>query len=122
MTKAIGAHALGSSHRGTAALLAAWVEEHQELLRGLIAVRALEPEAHAAVQAILNVPKIRVVRLSWELWASFTRADGANPDTLLLGCASDELVRLGKSALFGSEPVRLTLVDSVSTSAASHQR
>ncbi len=102
MAKAIGAHVQsGSSHRGTAAVLAAWLEEHQDLLRGLLAIRALEPEAHEAVQAVLNVQKIRVVRLSWELWASFTRADAADPDALLLDHVPEEMVRLGKDALFG---------------------
>lgn len=107
MAKAIGAPALpGSSHRGTAALLAAWLEEHQDLLRGLIAVRALEPETDTAVQAVLNLRKVRVVRLSWELWASFTRADAADPDALLLDYVSDEPMRLGKDALFGKTPAQ----------------
>jgi hypothetical protein len=102
------------THRSTAALLAAWIEEHQELLRGLSALRALGPEADEAVQSVLKLRKLRTARLSWELWASFTTADGFDADALLLEYASIEAVRLGRMALLGTEPVRLTLVRSSS--------
>ena len=101
MAKATGTQRAADSHRATAALLAACLEAHQELLRGLSALRALEPEADEAVQAILTLRGVRVVCLSWELWASFVGADGDDPDRLLLDHASGELVRLGKEALFG---------------------
>lgn len=109
------------THRATAALLAAWLEEHQELLRGLAAIRAFGRDADDAVQAVLNLRKIQVARASWELWASFTKADGVDPETLLLQHVSVEAMRLGKAALFGSEPARLSLVDGASA-CASHQR
>lgn len=105
MAKATGARERAEEmHRGTAALLAAWLEEQQELLRDLIALRALGAGAQEAVQAVLELPKVRVARLSWKLWASFTAADGVDPEALLLQHASPDLMCLGTKALFGSRP------------------
>lgn len=113
MTKATGARGPAEApHRATAALLAAWLEEHQELLRGLVAIRALGPEAGEAVHSVLKLRKVRTAQLSWELWASFSTADGFDVDALLLEHASIEAVGLGKAALFGNDLTRLSLVGS----------
>ncbi len=111
MAKATGARGGAEDmHRGTAALLAAWLEEHQDLLRGLIALEALGADAQDAVLAVRELPMVQVVRLSWELWASFTAADGADPEVLLLQHAEPVLVCLGRKALFGNRPALLSLV------------
>lgn len=122
MTKATGARQRAEgTHRGTAALLAAWLEEHQGLLRGLSALRALGPEADEAVQSVLKLRKLRTARLSWELWASLTTVDGFDADALLLEYASVEAVRLGKAALLGPQPIRFSLVTSGSDPEPSHR-
>ena len=52
----------------TARALGRWVEEHAELLEGVVALRALGPGAAQAVREVLAVREVRRGRLSLELF------------------------------------------------------
>jgi hypothetical protein len=60
------------------------LEENRELIEGLARLREL-PRAERAVEAVLAVPEVQRMRLSWELWEALVVGNGVDPDRLLLG-------------------------------------
>jgi hypothetical protein len=67
--------------------LAAWIDQHLGLLRGLADLRELGPDAEEAVAAVLEVRELKTTVLSWQLWEALAAlrarpgggAHGGNP-------------------------------------------
>lgn len=88
--------------------LRGWLIQHDEMLRGLHALRRLG--ADEAVAAIEALQEVRKVRLSWELWEMLLDGEGIDADALLLEHIELGDVLLARAALWGlaweTPPVR----------------
>ena len=87
----------------TAQAIAAWVDCHRDVLTGLIALRGLGADAEEAVEAVLAVRELRVLRYSVGLFDALARGDGVEPSALLRTASSAVLVRGLEAALFGRD-------------------
>lgn len=77
---------------------------HWRLIGGLIELREIGVDGEEAVERILNLPALRTVRLSWELWDMLVIGDGHDPDDLLAGHMRLDLVDEARLALWGPLP------------------
>jgi hypothetical protein len=82
--------------------LAAWIARDGTLLESLLALRGLEAEGLEALEAVLAVRRVAVLRASWGLWEALTEGDGDDPEGLLLGVLPLSLVENARRALWGS--------------------
>jgi hypothetical protein len=57
--------------------------EHEDLVAGLAHLRQLA-KSETAVDAVLHVPALLKLRLSWELWEALVLGDGEDPERLLV--------------------------------------
>ena len=90
----------------TANAVLAWVDAHADLLDGLVALRALGAQADDAIEAVLAVREIRVLRGSVDLFEVLAGGRGANAWLVLGSAGSDAHVDALAAALFGSLPCR----------------
>lgn len=97
-------------------VLLEWTARDGQLLDALLALRRLGPEGHQAVEALLAVRRVAVLRLSWQLWAELVAADGRDPEQLLSEAAPLHVLEEARHALwgdryedepFGDRPTRL---------------
>lgn len=95
------AHAPDFDLAGFARTLGTWLGDHEDLLRGVAALRELGDQAFTAVTAVLVVPEIRKLRLGWELWEAMAEGQGLDPEVLLLEATPLGLIELGHEALYG---------------------
>jgi hypothetical protein len=78
-----------------------WLAGHDDLLRGLAALRELGDDGFSAVTAVLVVPEVRKLRLGWELWEAMAEGEGKDPEVLLLDAIPLSRIELGRAALWG---------------------
>ena len=79
-----------------------WLDENEGLVSGLVRLREL-PWSEQAVEAVLAVPEVRRVRLSWELWESLVDGNGDDPDRLLYGRVPLSMLEMAQFAIWGPE-------------------
>lgn len=89
---------------------ARWVEEHHDLLVGLRALRRLGPVAADAIEAVMELPPVRRLRLSWELAVALAESEGRDGRESLVELIGAENVELVEVALFDVRP-RLVCLD-----------
>lgn len=87
--------------RTWATTLAEWLDDHQAVLRGVVALRELGDEAYPAVTASLLIPTLRRMRAGWELWEALADGEGLDPEALLFEAAPIQLIALGHAAFWG---------------------
>lgn len=83
----------------TARAVAAWVDEHVDLLVGLAALRGLGAEADRAVDEVLAVRELRKVSLSVDLFDLLATGNDQDAGRLLLEAGPPAHVRLLATAL-----------------------
>lgn len=81
-----------------------WLEENDGLMAGLARLRELSG-SDAAVQAVLAVPELARLRLSWELWESIVSGQGDEPEALLLGHIPLATLDQARFALYGEADI-----------------
>lgn len=77
---------------------------HRRLLDGLIELREIGSDGEEAVERILDLPDLRRVRLSWELWDMLVIGDGHEPDDLLAVHIRPDHLDEARLALWGRLP------------------
>jgi hypothetical protein len=91
-----------------------WLDANDDLMAGLVRLRELRG-SERAVRAVLAVPELQRLRLSWQLWESLVLGDGDDPDRLLLGRVPLAALEQARLALYGVElgapPTHLSLVE-----------
>lgn len=85
----------------TADAIAGWVEDHDDMLRGLVALRVLGVHAEQAIQAVLSIPEVQVLRISFELFSLLAEDSGVDSRILLRRASSGAHVRSLDAAVFG---------------------
>lgn len=85
------------AYQGTAERIAARVDELEDLIAGLGVLRDMGSEdADLAVEAVLDVPIVKQLRISWELLEALMLGEGLEPEAVLepvLGVYRREVVR-----------------------------
>jgi hypothetical protein len=94
-------------NRRAAQQLAAWIDGHLGLLRGLADLRDLGPEACEAVAVVLQVRELKTMALSWALWEALTTGSGFDPEAVLTAEIPYSRIDLARRALWGSDPTDL---------------
>lgn len=77
-----------------------WVVAYEDLLRGLSSLRELGSDASGAVDAVMQVRPLLVLRLSWQLLQVLAADDGYDWDVLVARALSVELIQLVEAAVF----------------------
>src|SRR4051794_38499751 len=91
---------LGAYER-SARQLARWIDQHLGLLRGLVELRDLGPDADDAVAAVGSVPEIVRIVAGWALWEAIAAGDGLDAEALLVQEIPYTRVALARRALWG---------------------
>lgn len=86
----------------TARALKRCVDEQLDVMSGLTALRELGPSAEAAVEAVLTVPEVRRLALSWALLEVMMVREDLDSDALLAQVFDPKLLALAHAALFGT--------------------
>lgn len=84
-------------------LMEEWIEEHDELLCGLVALRDLGFEAEDATSAVLAIREVRKFTLSWQMCELLAEDDGIDFDAALAETFPVAIVNHLRYALFGDE-------------------
>jgi hypothetical protein len=84
-----------------ASTLAEWLEDHEAVLNGIVALRELGDEAYPAVTACLLVPRLRRMRHGWQLWEALADGEGVDAEVLLFDAAPARLIAVGHAAFWG---------------------
>lgn len=91
-----------------------WLDANDGLMAGLVRLRELRG-SERAVGAVLAVPELQRIRLSWELWESLVLGDGDDPERLLLGRVPLAALEQARLAFYGVDigewPTHLSLVE-----------
>jgi len=74
--------------------------EQWDLLVGIEAMKRLGSEGADIAATMLELRDAKVIRLSWELWRSFTEATGEDCDALLSTWLPRQVIEHAQSALF----------------------
>lgn len=88
---------------------AAWVDELHDILAGLRALRDMGQRAEDAVEAVLALPDIRRLRLTWELAVELADEDGRVGRQEMVRLLGPERVWLIEAAVFGRTRVLVCL-------------
>jgi hypothetical protein len=64
--------------------LAAWIGRDGDVVEALVALRRLGAEGADALQAVLSVRRVAMLRASWQLWEALAEGDGEDPEKLLV--------------------------------------
>jgi hypothetical protein len=83
--------------------LVEWVDKDAALLRALVALRRLGDEGVDAVEEVLAVPRVAVLRWSWNLWAALVEGSGGDAEDLLLEVLPLHVLEQARWALWGEE-------------------
>jgi hypothetical protein len=75
--------------------------ENTDLVFGLAGLRRRGPLADEAVNSVLEIPELQMMRLSWELVAAFIESDDGDPEVLFADVMGDSLYERSRFALFG---------------------
>jgi len=65
------------------AVVAAWAQRNQDLLRGIVALRRMGTDASCAVEEVLRTAPLERVRLGVELWMAAVSDEGGDPHVRL---------------------------------------
>jgi hypothetical protein len=75
--------------------------KHWHLLEALVDLRLDGQVARSAVEALLDLPILRRLRTSWELWDCLVIGDGYDPDDLLVEYLDPRVLDTARDALWG---------------------
>ncbi len=89
------------AYRRSAEAIADCIGDVEDILIGLNALRSLGSEAEPAVAAVLRVPTLTRLRLSWELLEALMLGDGLEPEGLLEEVLEPEWREYARAALMG---------------------
>lgn len=89
------------AYRQTASLIASTVEELEDVLVGLTALRSLGECAESAIAAVLDVPEVKQLRLSWELLEALMLGEGLEPEPVLESVLDPDWREYARAALLG---------------------
>lgn len=106
MGRATGA-TVPSGVDGPRAAASRWMDEQRDVLVGLRALRALGSDATPAVDAVMELPSVRRLLLSWELAVSLAESEGRDGRDALVDLLGVDDVELIEAAAFGLAPRRL---------------
>ena len=81
--------------------LAAWIARDGDLVEALVALRRLGSEGADALQAMLSVRRVAMLRASWQLWEALAEGDGEDPEELLVKALLLPVVERARTALWG---------------------
>jgi hypothetical protein len=68
----------GYDHRRTAAMVAEAITEHDEIIQGIEGLRALGEPGAVALEAVLAIPSVRKMILSWQFIEALAEGDGVD--------------------------------------------
>lgn len=115
MTQRTASRVTDEPYHRTAVLIARWFREHEPVLRGAVALRALGGAGVEASAASLAVPVVRRFALSVALFDAMVRSDGTDPAVLLARVLDDEAVELvmaiGDDVVVGDRLLHLVPID-----------
>ena len=87
------------------------MDQQRDVLGGLRALRALGSDATTAVDAVMELPSIRRLLLSWELAVALAETEGRDGRDALVDLIGIDDVELIEAAAFGLAPRRLVCLD-----------
>lgn len=93
--------AVDDSHGKGALALGRLLDEHEDVLEGLVGLRELGPAVADAVAAVMASRDLRRLRLSWELFDAVVADEGLDPEVVLKQHLPAQLLDLGHRALWG---------------------
>ena len=94
----------GIDHRRTATLVADAIVELEDVIYGIDGLRALGEPAEAALAAVLEVPPVRKLSLSWQLVEALADGDGVDLEAHLIELLGFEQATYVRGVLFPVEP------------------
>lgn len=101
MSKVAPPRDAASEYRGSVERIRDSIFEHNDLVFGLAGLRQYGPAADQAVSQALEIPELRVLRLSWEFLEALIDGDDGDPEALFTDVLGERLYRRVGYALFG---------------------
>ena len=102
----------GIDHRRTAALVAEAIAEHEDIIWGIDGLRALGDAGAESLTAVLAIPSLRKLMLSWQLVEALADGDNVDLEAHLIEQLGYDYATYVRAVLFPEEvePVRVLSV------------
>lgn len=91
----------GRRQRRSAEILAQWITDHADILRGLAAFRRLGAPGETVVAAALALTEVARMRPSWQLWEAIAEGEGHDVQALVQEFVPVDLFQTARFALWG---------------------
>jgi hypothetical protein len=92
---------VAEQYRGSVRSIRDSIFEHHNLVFGLAGLRRYGPPAYKAVAQVLEIPELRMLRLSWEFLEALIAGDDGDADALFTEVLGEQLHAKAVYALFG---------------------